>query len=36
VKEVDLGGEWIYGSRRTFADGTGTLSRFDLMARYSF
>jgi hypothetical protein len=36
TKEVDLGGEWIYGSRRTFSDGTGTLSRFDLMARYSF
>ena len=36
VKDVDLGGEWIYGSRRTFRDGTGTLSRFDLMARYSF
>ena len=36
VKEVDLGGEWIYGSRRTFSDGAGTLSRFDLMARYSF
>jgi hypothetical protein len=36
VKAIDLGGEWIYGSRRTFGDGTGTLSRFDLMARYSF
>jgi hypothetical protein len=36
AKDVDLGGEWIYGSRRTFSQGTGTLSRFDLMARYSF
>jgi hypothetical protein len=36
VKEVDLGGEWIYGARKTFTEGSGTLSRFDLMARYSF
>lgn len=36
AKDVDIGGEWIHGSRRTFSEGTGTLSRFDLMARYSF
>jgi hypothetical protein len=36
LKNVDLGGEWIVGKRRTFADEAGTLSRFDLMARYSF
>jgi hypothetical protein len=36
LKDVDLGGEWIFGKRRTFTDDTGTLSRFDLMARYSF
>jgi len=36
LKAIDVGAEWIYGARRTFSDGTGTLSRFDLMARYSF
>lgn len=36
LKDVDLGGEWVFGKRRTFAHETGTLSRFDLMARYSF
>jgi hypothetical protein len=36
IKNVDLGGEWIYGERRTFDAQTGTLSRVDLMARYSF
>ena len=35
-KNVELGGEFIYGKRKTFAGGTGTLSRFDLMGRYSF
>ena len=36
IKNVDLGGEWMYGERKNFAGQTGTLSRFDLMARYSF
>jgi hypothetical protein len=36
LKDVDLGGEWIFGKRRTSTDDTGTLSRFDLMARCSF
>jgi len=33
---VELGVEYIHGLRRTFAGDGGTLSRFDLMARYSF
>ena len=33
---VELGVEYIHGVRRTFAGEGGTLSRFDLMARYSF
>jgi len=33
---VELGAEFIQGKRRTFAGDTGTLFRFDLMARYSF
>lgn len=36
IKNVELGGELIYGQRKTFAGDTGTLSRFDLMGRYSF
>ena len=36
LKGVELGAEYIYGKRRTFAGESGTLSRFDLMARYSF
>lgn len=36
IKNVELGAEYIRGERRTFASQTGTLSRFDLMARYSF
>ena len=36
IKNVELGGEFIYGQRKTFAGDTGTLSRFDLMGRYSF
>ncbi len=35
-KNVELGAEYIYGKRKTFTDDTGTLSRFDLMGRYSF
>ena len=35
-KNVELGAEYIYGLRQTFTDGDGTLSRFDLMGRYSF
>ena len=36
IMNVELGGELIYGQRKTFAGDTGTLSRFDLMGRYSF
>ena len=35
-KNVELGAEYIYGLRQTFDYGDGTLSRFDLMGRYSF
>ncbi len=35
-KNVELGAEYIYGKRKTFTDDTGTMSRFDLMGRYSF
>jgi hypothetical protein len=36
IKNVELGGEFIYGQRKTFDGDKGTLSRFDLMGRYSF
>jgi DcaP outer membrane protein len=36
IKNVELGGEFIYGQRKTFDGEKGTLSRFDLMGRYSF
>lgn len=36
IKNVELGAEFIYGKRKTFAGDTGTMSRFDLMGRYSF
>ncbi len=36
VKNVELGGELILGKRKTFTDEVGTMSRFDLMGRYSF
>ncbi len=36
IKNVELGAEYIWGLRETFTDGNGTLSRFDLMGRYSF
>ena len=36
IKNVELGGELIYGQRKTFDGDKGTLSRFDLMGRYSF
>jgi DcaP outer membrane protein len=36
IKNVELGAEYIYGKRKTFTPETGTLSRFDLMGRYSF
>ncbi len=36
IKNVDLGGEWIWGERKTFNGQIGQLSRFDVMARYSF
>lgn len=36
IKNVELGGELIYGQRKTFDGDKGTMSRFDLMGRYSF
>jgi len=36
IKNVELGAEYIYGLRSTFTNGDGTLSRIDLMGRYSF
>ena len=36
LKNVELGGELILGERKTFSDEKGTMSRFDLMGRYSF
>ena len=36
IKNIELGAEYIHGTRRTFTDETGTMSRFDLMGRYSF
>jgi hypothetical protein len=36
IKNVELGGEYIYGQRKTFAGDVGTMSRVDLMGRYSF
>jgi hypothetical protein len=36
IKNVELGAEYIYGKRKTFTPETGTMSRFDLMGRYSF
>jgi len=36
IKNVELGGEYIVGQRKTLSGGQSTLSRFDLMGRYSF
>ena len=36
IKNVDLGSEYIWGKRKTFAGQVGSLSRIDLMGRYSF
>jgi len=36
IKNVELGGELIYGQRKTFDGDKGSMSRFDLMGRYSF
>jgi DcaP outer membrane protein len=36
LKNIELGGEYIHGRRQTFDGDSGTMSRFDLMARYSF
>jgi hypothetical protein len=36
LKNIELGGELILGERKTFNDEKGTMSRFDLMGRYSF
>ncbi len=36
IKNVELGGELIFGQRRTFGDQKGDMTRLDLMGRYSF
>jgi hypothetical protein len=36
VKNLELGGEVIYGKRKNFIGEVGTMLRLDLMARYSF
>ncbi|MEI8169638.1 MAG: DcaP family trimeric outer membrane transporter [Rhodoferax sp.] len=36
IKSVDLGAEYIKGTRTTFDGDTGDLNRFNLQARYSF
>lgn len=36
IAKVELGGELIYGRRKTFDASIGSLLRLDLMARYSF
>ena len=36
MKNVELGGEYIWGRRATFGDGVSLMSRVDLMGRYSF
>lgn len=36
VKNLELGGELIYGERHTFANEIGSMFRADLMVRYSF
>lgn len=36
IKNIELGAEYIHGTRKTFDKDTGTMSRFDLMGRYSF
>ncbi len=36
IKNVELGAEFVWGKRSTYQSGDGTMSRFDLMGRYSF
>jgi Ni/Co efflux regulator RcnB len=36
IKNVELGAELIFGERKTFAGDKGSMSKFDLMGRYSF
>jgi uncharacterized UPF0160 family protein len=36
VKNVDLGAEYTYGQRETFAGDKGDLSRINFLTRYSF
>ncbi len=36
IKNLELGGELIYGKRETFTAETGSMLRADLMVRYSF
>jgi opacity protein-like surface antigen len=35
-KNIELGAEYIYGKRKTFSGDAAKMSKFDLMARYSF
>ena len=36
VKNVDLGAEYTYGTRKTFANDEGKMSRINLLSRYHF
>ncbi|EXR29533.1 hypothetical protein J694_1495 [Acinetobacter sp. 1281984] len=36
VKNIDLGAEYTYGQRKTFADDKGDYSRINLLAKYNF
>jgi hypothetical protein len=36
IKNIDLGGEFIFGRRKTFDGDKGDMVRFDLMGKYSF
>ncbi len=36
IKNVDLGAEYVHGTRETFDGDVGTMSRVDLMGRHSF
>ncbi|HEU0202182.1 MAG TPA: DcaP family trimeric outer membrane transporter [Burkholderiaceae bacterium] len=36
IKNIELGAEYIHGIRKTFSGDKGTMSRIDVMGRYSF
>lgn len=36
IRNVELGAELVWGRRSTYQSGSGTMSRLDLMGRYSF